>query len=47
MKSSKLTTETIQPLTEMELAPDRAMQTVDSKGPGKGTISLMSQETVI
>ena len=29
MKNPKLVTELIQPLTEMETAPDRAMQTLD------------------
>ena len=36
MKSPKLKTEIIQPLTEREVESDRAMQTLDSKGCQKG-----------
>ena len=47
MKSPKLITEIIQPLTERETAPERAMQTIDSQGCHKGTVSLVSWEKFI
>ena len=39
MKSIKLIIEAIQPLTEREVAPDRATQILDGLGCGKGTVS--------
>ena len=42
MKCIILTTETIQPLREKEMASDRAVQTLDGKGHQKETVSIMS-----
>ena len=47
MKSQKLITETIQPLSEKEAAPDRAKQTVDGYGHHKGTIGPKSREVLL
>ena len=41
-KKTMLTTEIIQPLTETETAPDRAVLTLDCQGYQKGTVSLVS-----
>ena len=41
-ESPKLVTGIIQPLTEREIAPARAMQILDGQGHQKGTVSLVS-----
>ena len=39
MKSPKLTTEIIKPLTEREAEPDRVMQILNGQDHGKGTVN--------